>query len=160
MTAEGRGNVGGCRHVPHGDQDRDSGKASGAGNDAQHTRATANPTSFRRHRGAQQQRHRRITWHGVILLRGREGEKNQDESGPAKRQQTGAAGAINGLEREVCNRWKINTPRKKPDEVKQPEPQARHGIVIAWIARVEKSQQLLVDEVEPQESVIVSGQTL
>src|SRR5580700_11291774 len=120
----------------------------------------ANPASFRRHRGAQQQRHRRITRHGVILLRGREGEKNQDECGPRERQQTGAPGAIHGLEREVGNSRKINTPRKKPYEVKQPEPEARNGIVIAWITGVEKSQQLLVDEVEPQESVIVSGQTL
>ena len=38
--------------------------------------------------------------------------------------------------------------------MEQPEIQARHRIVIARIAHVQKTQQLLVDEIKPQEAVI------
>ena len=38
--------------------------------------------------------------------------------------------------------------------MEEPEIEARHGVVVARIAQVQKAQKLLVDEVEPQEAVI------
>ncbi len=44
--------------------------------------------------------------------------------------------------------------------MEQPEIQARHGVVIARIAQVQKPQQLLIDEVEPEKSVILAGRAV
>ncbi len=41
--------------------------------------------------------------------------------------------------------------------MKEPEVEARHGGVIARVAQVEKSQQLFVDEVKPEEAVILAS---
>src|ERR1019366_8228475 len=45
------------------------------------------PTVAARHRASQQQRHRRIARHRIVLLRGRKREERQDESRPAQTQQ-------------------------------------------------------------------------
>ena len=55
---------------------------------------------------------------------------------------------------ELYGRRQIHAPRKQPQQVEQPEPQPRHRVVIARIAQVQKSQHVLVDEVEPEEAVI------
>ncbi len=59
-----------------------------------------------------------------------------------------------GLIGELEDSREINAPGKEPNQVKEPEIKARHGGVIARIAQVEKAQQLLVDEVKPEEAVI------
>ena len=41
-------------------------------------------------------------------------------------------------------------------QVKQPEVEARDRVVVARIAQVQKTQQLLVDEEEPKKPVILS----
>ena len=69
------------------------------------------------------------------------------------------AGAIQRLIRQLCDGRQIYAPRKQPDQVKQPEPEPRDGVVIARVPQVQKTQYLLVYEVEPQEAVIVSRTT-
>ena len=46
---------------------------------------------------------------------------------------------------------------KQPQQMEQPEVQARDRIVVARIAQIQKPQHLLVDEVEPEESVIADS---
>ena len=40
--------------------------------------------------------------------------------------------------------------------MKQPEVEARNGVVVARIAQVQESQQLFVDEEEPEKAVILA----
>ena len=75
---------------------------------------------------------------------------------PAQRQQARATGAVHRAERQLRDRREIHAPRKQPDQVKQPEIQARHGVVVVRIAQVQEAQQLLVDEEEPEEAVILA----
>ena len=117
---------------------------------------TAYPGVLGRHCRAQQQRQRRVTGHGVILLRSGEGEEHQNETNPAERQESRASGAINRLERQLGDRREIDAPRKEPRQMEEPEPQPRDRVVVARVAQIQEAQQLLVDEKEPQETVIFS----
>src|SRR5229473_5224988 len=48
----------------------------------------------------------------------------------------------------------INAPRKQPDQMKQPESRARHGVVVPGIAQAEEPEDMLVEKVKPEEAVI------
>ena len=61
-----------------------------------------------------------------------------------------------GLNDSLATAGKVHAPGKQPDQVKQPEPDPRHGVVVARIAQIQEAQQLLVDEEEPEETVILA----
>jgi hypothetical protein len=111
----------------------------------------------RTHGRAEQQSQRRVTRHRIIFLRGGEGEEDQQEAGPGERQQTRAPGAVDRLEREPRDRRKVDAPGKQPDEMEEPEVEARDGVVVARITKIQEAQHLLVDEIEPQKAVVFAG---
>src|ERR1700685_2307349 len=47
---------------------------------------------------------------------------------------------------------KKNTPRRKPDEMREPPDAQRHGIVVRRIASAERALEMLVDNVGPEKS--------
>src|SRR6267142_446522 len=141
--------------VVYQEKNGDSRERCAAGNNRKRASAETDPITALGHGRPEQQSHRRIAGHRVIFLRRREREKHQDKSDPANRQQTCAARTVDGLERKLCDRWEIDAPREKPQKVKEPKPQPRHGIVITGIAQIEEAENLLVDEIEPQEAVVL-----
>ena len=60
-----------------------------------------------------------------------------------------------GLKDKLRNGGKIHAPRKQPHQVKQPEVKARNRIVVSRIAQIQKAEQLLIDEEEPEKAVIL-----
>ncbi len=65
-----------------------------------------------------QQRQRRIAWHRIIFLRGREGEEDQNESGPGTAPADRvSSGAIDRFERQLRRRREDtrSTERARPD---------------------------------------------
>src|SRR5262249_27216944 len=44
--------------------------------------------------------------------------------------------------------------------MEQPKPESRHRVVIPWIAEVQKSKDMLIDEVEPKEASILTWPTM
>ena len=128
-----------------------------AGNDPL-GRSRTTEDSVTRHGAPEQQRQRRIAWHRVIFLRGGKREEDQDEAGPAECQQARLSRAridraVTQLER--C-RARNTLHGKQPEQVKQPELDARDGIVVARIAQIQEPQHVLVDEVEPEKAVILA----
>ncbi len=67
------------------------------------------------------------------------------------------AGAVHRLEGEPRNGGEINAPGKQPDEMQRPEKEAGNGIVIARVAQIQESQQLLVNEEKPEKAVVLVG---
>ena len=115
------------------------------------------PASARSQRRTDQQRQRRIDRHGVILLRGREGEEHHHHGDPADCHQARSSGRdCTACTTTVGVASKIHRPGKEPHQVQRPEQQARHGVVVARIAQVEEAQQVFVEEVEPEESAILA----
>jgi hypothetical protein len=41
--------------------------------------------------------------------------------------------------------------------MEQPKIEPRHGVVVAGIAQIQKSQKLLVNEKEPKKSMVLAG---
>ncbi len=134
MVAESLRNVSGRGQVAHGEQQGDRGDGADRAHSRQNARSPADPASSRDHGGPEQQGKSGVTGHGVILLRGRKGEEHQNEPSPAESQQTRAAGPIQRLKGEFGDRGEVHAPREKPNEVKKPEVEARHRVVIARIA--------------------------
>ncbi len=99
-----------------------------------------------------------INWQRVVLLRCGEREEAEDEEDPDDCKQPSSA----------CSRRRLwladkatpqsdgqgQAPGKEPCEVQQPEPNARHGVVVARIAHVEEAEEMLVQEVEPEKAVV------
>ena len=54
-------------------------------------------------------------------------------------------------------RRQIGAPGEQPEQMKGPEIEARHGVVVAWITQVQKAQQVLVDEIEPEKAAVGAG---
>jgi hypothetical protein len=52
---------------------------------------------------------------------------------------------------------KIDAPGKEPEQVQKPESKARNGVVVARVAEIQKAQDVFIDEVEPEKSVILAG---
>src|SRR5260370_38092078 len=50
-----------------------------------------------------------------------------------------------------------HAPGKEPDEVQEPEPESRDGVVVAGIAGGEEAEEVLVGGVKPEEAVILAG---
>ena len=123
----------------------------------QHPRPGPDKPIIQHHRRTNQQRHRRIDRHRVILLGRREGEKHHHEPDPAKRQQPGLPRPIHWPVRELERPRKIDAPRKEPCQIEHPEKHRRNRIVIARVAQIQEPQQLFVDEEEPEEPVIFAG---
>src|SRR6202035_133453 len=150
-------NVPGRRDVAHRDKNCYGSKARAPGNYRQKACAAANPIATHGHCRAQQQRERRVAWHRVVLLRRRESEKEQKKSRPAQGDQAGPTSAIHRLEGKPSDRRKIYAPWKQPQELHQPEIKPWHCVVVTRIPHIQESQELLVDEKEPQKSVIFPG---
>ena len=51
--------------------------------------------------------------------------------------------------------WSEEAPRKEPDEVERPVEEAGELVVVARDAAAEEAEDVLVDEVEPEEAVAV-----
>ena len=73
-----------------------------------------------------------------------------------KRQQAGTSGAIDGPVRQLGHRRKVHAERKQPQQVESPEQRSRHRTVVARITQVQKAQELFVDDVKPEEAVILA----
>jgi hypothetical protein len=123
----------------------------------QHARAAPHPIAARRHGRAEQQGQCRVARHRIILLRGGEGEENQQKAGPAQGQQARPAGAVQRFERQPRDGRKVDAPGKQPEQMEEPEVQSRDRIVVARRAQIQEPQHLLVHEVEPQEAVVFAG---
>ncbi len=41
--------------------------------------------------------------------------------------------------------------------MEQPEPESRNCIVVAWIAQVQEAKHLFVNEIKPEEAVVLTG---
>lgn len=41
--------------------------------------------------------------------------------------------------------------------MEKPKIEARNGVVVAWVAQVQKSQELLIDKEKPKKSVVLPG---
>src|SRR5208282_1090337 len=130
---------------------------STAGNHGERARASPDAWAVEGHRRPQQESQGRIARHGVILLRGGKREENQNKAGPAERQEPRPPRPVHRPERKLRDGRKIDAPGKQPRQVQQPEIQARDRIVIARIAQVEEAEKLLIDEEEPQESMVLAG---
>jgi hypothetical protein len=75
---------------------------------------------------------------------------------PIQRQQAHATRTIDGLERQLCDGRKIDRPREQPDQMEEPEFEARNRVVVARVAAVQESQELFVDEIIPQKTVVLA----
>src|SRR5437588_9464793 len=154
MMAECGGDVARRGKISHQKENRDAGKRRAAGDRGKNVSSAPDPITVLRHRGAEQQGHRRVARHRIVFLRRGECEKRQDESDPANRQQPRAAHTVDRLKRKFGDGGKVDAPWKEPQKVEQPETNPGNGIVIAWITQIEKAKNLLVDEVKPEESVV------
>src|SRR6266851_664262 len=141
-------------NITHQEKNGDAKESRAAGNYGKNAGSTPDPIPALSHCGAQQQSQRGIAGHRVIFLRGGKCEEDQDKSGPANGQQMRAASAVNRFKRKLGDGGEVDAPRKKPQEVKKPEPQPGDRIVIAWITQIEKAKDLFVDEIEPKKSVV------
>ena len=55
------------------------------------------------------------------------------------------------------NHGQVQTPREKPDELAEPEDVPGLAVVVVGVAQPEEAEEVLVDEVEVEESVDVAG---
>src|SRR5271165_1017661 len=156
MVAQGRRYVSRCRLVSHQKDQRKTSNGCRGGDNRQGASAPADQIAAARDGRAQQEREGRVDWHRIVFLRGGKGEEDEHESGPAEGQQAGAAGAVDGLEREPGNRGKIGAPWKQPYQMKRPKVKAGNGVVVARIAQVQETQQLLVDKEKPEKAMILA----
>ena len=115
-----------------------------------------------RNQPREQHSERRIDGQGVVLLRCGEAEEDEDEADPDEGEEADfifpcfATFTICRAEALAEGGEECQAPGEEPDKVQEPEPEARDGVVIARVAHVQKAQQLLVDEKEPQETVILA----
>src|SRR5208282_2105636 len=101
-----------------------------------------------------------ITGHRIVFLRGGKCKKDEHEAGPAQREQTSLAGAIDRLERKFGDSREIDAPRKYPQEMEQPKVEAGHGVVVVRVAQIQKTEKLLVNEKEPKKTVVLAGSAM
>ena len=64
---------------------------------------------------------------------------------------------ISGPEILPNHRGEIYTPRKKPDQVQSPEGHTGNGVVIARIAKIQKTQDVFIHEIKPEKAAIFTG---
>jgi len=96
----------------------------------------------------------------VVLLAGGKTKKKQDHDRPEQKKQVRV---LLGLQARPqfppSNRhslqglWQERNPGKKPQQQESPENHQRDGIVIAWHTLVQITQEMFIDEIEPEESV-------
>jgi len=181
VRAEGLGDVTGGGNFADVDEDGESGDSGKRSDEGDGEGAAVNPEANLRicggHGGAEEESEGGVAGHGVVLLRGGEGEESENEGGPGKGEEAGASGAV-GLvgvfvcgsvtrrdsgvrerrfERKFGDGGEVEAPGEKPDEMEKPEKRARDGVVVARVAKIEKAEELFVDEVEPEEAVILAG---
>ena len=63
-------------------------------------------------------------------------------------------------ERQPSYSGDICRPREQPHKIQRPEQSSRDGVVVPRISSIEESKQLFIDEVEPEEAVILARATL
>jgi hypothetical protein len=157
VAAQCIGDITGRREIPNSNKYRETRNGRESCDSAKYASATPYPVSTRGHGGAQQQRERWVAGHGIVFLRSGEGEKDEEKTGPAKGEETCSTRAVNGFVRKLRNRREINTPWKEPKEVKKPKPESWNGIVVARIAQIQEAKKLFVDEIKPEEAVVLTG---
>src|ERR1051326_289041 len=107
----------------------------------------------------QKDKQRQIRRKRVVLLIGGDRKKDEDDSREYPAHQPGARCKVSSEFRSSCvgnaanGRWKIQTPRKQPDQVQRPIQCPGKLVVIPWIALPQKPQKMFVDEIEPEKSV-------
>src|SRR5262249_13249886 len=84
-------------------------------------------------------------------------EKDQYDADPAECQHSRSARSINGSEAHACGRKRVKAPGEQPNHVKEPEPHERHRVVVPRISKIEKPEYVFVDEIEPEETMILAG---
>jgi len=157
IGAERRRDVAGSGSRADDPENHESSEGGGSGEQREGACTIANPVGLRRDRGTKEERKCGIGRHGVILLGGREGKKEQDESEPAESEKASSARAVIRFVGEPdCGR-QVDTPGEEPDEVQEPEGRARNCGVVARIAEVEVTEKLFVDDEKPEEAVILAG---
>src|ERR1700733_1013474 len=139
MYAERCGDVPWRGHMSNSDQNGKAKHPGNAGNDAQRSRPSPNPAVFFGHCRTEQQCKCRVARHRVILLGGRKGEKNQNKTNPTESEQANPAGPVNRLEAKPADSSQIDAPWKEPDQMKEPEPDARYGVVIARVTQIQEA---------------------
>src|SRR5579864_8767906 len=103
-------------------ENRKAGDSSASYDYTKHARSAANPISTHGHRRPEQQCQGGVTRHGVILLRRRKCKKDEQESRPAKGQQSRSSCAVNRFVGKLREGGEIDAPGKEPQQVEQPEP--------------------------------------
>ena len=94
-------------------------------------------------------------------MRGGERKEEQQEARPANGQKARATCTVacpaQRAKTEPSGANEMKAPGKEPQQVEQPECHARHRVVIAWITQSQKTQDVLIHEVKPEEPVILAG---
>src|SRR5262249_26673049 len=108
------------------------------------------------HGRTEQQSEGRIRRQRIVLLRGGESKKDQDNANPAKSEEPRPSRAIDRPVVEFESRCAIDAPGKQPKKMQEPEPEPGHRIVVTRIPEIEESKQVLIDEVKPKEAVILA----
>src|SRR5262249_1579695 len=91
-----------------------------------------------------------------ILLRRRKAEENEHDSNPTKGQQPRPACAIRWSVIQPKRCRAVYAPGKQPHQMQEPEPEAWHSIVVAGIAQIQEPQEMLINEVEPEKSMVLA----
>src|SRR5580704_9314769 len=123
-----------------------------------------------------EQKQGEIDGKSVVLLIGGEREKEQDDRGIDAQQPGGpgteerrarsygirgrpqaATPASSGAPRPPKNNREVDTPGKQPDQVQTPVENKGQLVVVHWIAFAQETQHLLVDEVEIEKAVDITG---
>ena len=108
------------------------------------------------HRAAEQDRESRIGWHRIVLLRGREREEAHDHADPAEASRRSREARSRPRYRSLDGTAGKTRSTGRATQMQQPEQRARDGVVVARIAQVQKAQDVLVEEVEPEEPAITA----
>ena len=187
MGDEGLGDVAGGGDVADVGEDGEGGDGADGGDEAECARAVTDEGAAWRgggfgvegHGAAEEESEGGVAGHRVVLLRGGEGEEDEDDAGPTEGEEASASGTAgldgvggggvrrasgvvvgSGFEGKFGDGREVDRPGKEPDKMKQPEEAARDGVVVARVAEIEEAEKLFIDEVEPEEAVILPGSTV
>src|ERR1019366_9494478 len=112
------------------------------------------------HRAANQESEGRVSGHRIILLCSGKSKKAEDHQDPAQGEQANLRSPVRTHVLKPERAHQKSTPREEPGEMQEPEPGARDGVVVARVAEVQKTEKGFIEEVEPEEAVILAGRAV
>ncbi len=144
-------------HIPDGNEDSDQRRGRGRPYPGEQPGSGLHPAAAVGQPVAQQHSEDRVGGYRIVLLGRREAEEHEQEARPAGQQQQRSrrpSGApAHGLNYPAGER----TPWEQPHQVEQPEQQDGDAVVVLRPSGAEEAEQVLVEEVEPEEAAVVAG---